>query len=106
MTFGWKTLFTSLTLAMCALPLSADSITLIGKGSVPGDASDLSGLTGNICSTADPTQCAPHERLGGFGSGLAFTGWANTYIAVSDRGYCDGMTDVDYRMSSFLLIVF
>jgi len=97
MVLGWKTSFVLLTLSLFTLPMNADSVTLLGTGAVSGDASDLSGLTGDICSGAVPTMCAPHNRLGGFGSGLAYTGQANTYIGVGDRGYFDGITDIDYK---------
>ncbi len=97
MTLRWKTTRALLVLAACTLPLNADSITLVGTGSIPGDATDLSGLTGDVCSSVDNTQCAPHNRLGAFGSGLAYTGYANTYIAVNDRGYFDGRTTADYK---------
>jgi hypothetical protein len=74
---------------------SAGTITLLGKGAVDGGAADLSGLTGNICNAA-LTDCISHNILGGWGSGIAFTGHDNVYVGVNDRGPFDGRTDVDY----------
>jgi len=75
-------------------------VTLIGKGSVPGDALDKSGLTGKICKLgADPTvpaNCVPQAIYGGFGSALAYTGHDGVFVAAPDRGPFDGLTDVPY----------
>lgn len=64
--------------ATMAMP-SAHAITLIARGSLPGDLSDLSstsaalenGVAGNL--------------LGGLGSGLAWAG-GNSFLALPDRG--------------------
>lgn len=58
--------------------------TLVGVGSIPGTATDNSGLTDSFA----PDQ--PHNLLGAFGSGLAYTGVGNRYVAVNDRGFADG----------------
>ena len=60
---------------------------LIGVGSIPGTATDLSGLTNSFAIDQ------PHNLLGSFGSGLAYTGTGNLYVAVNDRGYADGTTN-------------
>ena len=78
------------------VPVSDPGITLVGRGFVPGDALDLSGLQGTICSLDDPAACIDQRTLGGFGSGLAYTGFNNVFLAVPDRGPFDGRTDVDY----------
>src|SRR5262245_54933019 len=57
-------------------------VTFLGVGLVPGNASDLSGLTGNY---ADDPQF-PKDRLGAFGSAIAYTGVGNRYAMVNDRG--------------------
>jgi len=62
-------------------------IDLVGVGTIPGDQSDLSGLTGK---QSDGT---PNNRLGGHGSAIAYTGNGNAYILASDRGPIDGGTD-------------
>src|SRR5262249_24328665 len=67
-------------------------VTLIGTGKIPGDATDLSGLEGDICNfTGD--LCQPRATFGGFGSALTYTGHDNVFIAVPDRGPFDGRTD-------------
>lgn len=83
-------------LALCALlavapgPARAD-VTLVGVGTIPGTASDLSGLRGK---TSDGT---PHDRLGGLGSAVAYTGRGTEYVLVSDRGPKDGASDFACR---------
>ncbi len=83
-----------LPLALCAVlaacPCRAD-ITLVGVGTIPGTASDLSGLTGK---TSDGT---PNDRLGGLGSAVAYTGRGTEYVLVSDRGPKDGASDFACR---------
>lgn len=83
-------LFTGATLAQTAL---------IGAAAIPGDASDKSGLT-NIL--ADGT---PHNRLGSFGSGIAYTGLGSRYIAIDDRGPSDGASDFRDRFQTFDITV-
>jgi hypothetical protein len=79
---------------LCLSQAPADSITLVGVGSIPGNAPDLSGLTGKI---AGQKGSIPHNQLGSFGSGLAYTGSGNTFIATNDRGYSDGVTTLAYQ---------
>ena len=87
---------TRFRLALCALlavapgPAGAD-LTLVGVGTLPGTASDLSGLTG---AASDGT---PHNRLGGLGSAIAYTGRGTEYVLVSDRGPKDGASDFACR---------
>src|ERR1700681_1463537 len=71
----------------------AGSITLVGVGSIPGNATDLSGATGTIASEKGTI---PHNQLGSFGSGIAYTGSRNIFVATNDRGYSDGVTKPDY----------
>lgn len=70
--------------AMAAVPAG---IELVGIGSVPYTASDRSGLHDVISTPAGPM---PHDRLGSFGSGIAYTGRGDVYIACDDRGPGDG----------------
>lgn len=67
-------------------PAWAD-ITLIGTGSIPGTATDGSGLT-NVLEDG----VTPNNRIGGLGSALAYTGVADFYLATPDRGPADGTT--------------
>src|SRR5581483_199886 len=55
-------------------------VVLLGVAILPGDSSDLSGLTGKM---SDGT---PRDRLGGLGSGIAYTGNGDEYVLVPDRG--------------------
>jgi hypothetical protein len=71
-------------------------ITLIGKGTIDGDAIDKSRLTGNICQAGFPANCVPKAIFGGLGSDLTYTGHDNVFIAAPDRGPFDGLTDVAY----------
>src|SRR5262249_6683991 len=66
-------------------------VTLIGKGTIPGDALDLSGLQGLICDF-NGVNCQDRATFGGFGSALTYTGHDNVFLAVPDRGPFDGRT--------------
>jgi hypothetical protein len=79
---------------LCLSQALAGSITLVGVGSIPGNASDRSGLTGAIAAEKGSI---PHNQLGSFGSGIAYTGSGNIFIATNDRGFADGATTPAYR---------
>jgi Esterase-like activity of phytase len=69
-----------LALACATLFASAQAApTLIARGQLPGDATDLSGLTGAL------ENGAPANLLGGLGSALAWAG-GDTFLALPDRG--------------------
>jgi hypothetical protein len=87
----------AIVLALAA-PAWAD-ITLLGIATIPGDATDLSGLTGRL---ADGT---PKDRLGGMGSGIAYTGVDNRYVMIADRGPKDGGPDFQCRFHTFDIAV-
>ena len=55
-------------------------IALIGTGSIDGTRADQSKLTGKL---EDGT---PANRLGSWGSGIAYTGQDNLYVGLPDRG--------------------
>jgi len=57
------------------------SIELLGVGTVPGDATDGLALVPPVLEDG-----TPHNRLGGFGSGIAYTGHGTRYVATPDRG--------------------
>ncbi len=81
-------------LLFCALACAASAradVTLIGVGTIPGDAPDRSGLTGKA---SDGT---PNNRLGGLGSAIAYTGTGDEYLLASDRGPKDGASDYACR---------
>jgi hypothetical protein len=75
-----------------AAPAAAAAIELIGTGAVPGTATDNLGAT--PATLEDGT---PHNRVGGFGSAVAYTGSDNLYIATPDRGPADGITSYQDR---------
>lgn len=67
-------------------------IEFAGSFSFPGDAHDRSGLSGAL---EDGTPC---DRLGGFGSAIAWTGKGTRYVAACDRGPADGTTSFQDRL--------
>ncbi|MFT3881682.1 MAG: esterase-like activity of phytase family protein [Gemmatales bacterium] len=82
------------------LPLQTTAqIQLLGVGTIPGDATDLSGLKGN------QTDGTPHNRLGGMGSAIGYTGQGNHYVLASDRGPKDGATDFACRYHRMEIVV-
>ena len=84
--FPLKRLGLLLASLLCALPVQA-AVTFIGEGSIPGTATDQSGLTELL-----EDGVTPHNLIGGLGSALAYTGKGQRYIATPDRGPADGAT--------------
>lgn len=66
-------------------------IQLLGKTAISGTASDLSGMK-NILEDK-----SPNNRLGGFGSAIAYTGQGNKYLLLPDRGPGDGANSYSCR---------
>src|SRR5262245_50133729 len=62
-------------------------IKFIGEGTIPGTATDQSGLSGLL-----EDGVTPKNRVGGLGSALAYTGIGQLYVAPPDRGPADGTT--------------
>jgi len=73
--------------------------SFLGVATLPGSATDKSELTDIL---SDGT---PHNRLGSFGSGIAYTGIGNRYIAVDDRGPSDGAAEFRDRFQTFEIAV-
>ena len=100
MQHGWRaSVLASILIGTAVLIGSAadPGVTFIGQGVVAGSALDRSGLAGQqICQADDPETCIDQATLGGFGSGLTFTGYDDVFVAVPDRGPFDGRTDVPY----------
>lgn len=88
--------FAALTLTASSLWAADPGVTFIGRGTIPGSASDKSGLMGQICQKGNPANCIAKTTFGGFGSGLTYTGYDNVFLATPDRGPFDGQTDVPY----------
>ena len=61
-------------------PSSPAGVSLIATAALPADASDLSKLS-------EPIQGSdfPQNRVGSIGSGLAYTGSGDFYLALKDR---------------------
>lgn len=73
--------------ALFSFAALASPIEFIGAAAIPGSSLDLSGLTETITF---PAGSMPHNLLGGFGSGIAYTGSGNRFIVAPDRGPGDG----------------
>jgi hypothetical protein len=81
-------------------------VSLIGVGTVEGTARDKSGLTELFpVKIDDRPEDVPHDRLGGFGSAVAYTGSGNRYVGVPDRGPGDGAADFRPRLQFFDIVV-
>jgi len=66
-------------------------VQLLGKTSISGTASDLSSMN-NLLEDK-----SPNNRLGGFGSAIAYTGQGNKYLLLPDRGPGDGANSYSCR---------
>ncbi|MDX1930290.1 MAG: esterase-like activity of phytase family protein [Pirellulaceae bacterium] len=73
-------------------------VELVAVGRLSGQALDLSGLTGTL-ETDTPT-----NQLGGF-SAIEYSGQANRYIVLSDRGPGDGAASFPCRFHEFELSI-
>lgn len=95
-----KTLTAAIVAALSlAGSLASASVTYLGSVGIAGNATDLSGLTDTL------EDGSPHNKLGGFGSAIAYTGYNNTYIATPDRGPADGTTSYINRFDTFQISV-
>jgi myo-inositol-hexaphosphate 3-phosphohydrolase len=75
------------------------TISYLGTAEWPGTARDRSGLT-------DPLEDgSPHDRLGGLGSGIAWTGRGDAFVMVSDRGPGDGAVSCRCRTHAVTITV-
>src|SRR5262245_31801126 len=87
-------------LASAAIAANAPAgVPLIGKASPPGTARDTSGL-----ATPDGSS-TPSDLLGSFGSGIAYTGQGNRFIAADDRGPGNGSVEWRCRVQTFDIAV-
>ena len=104
---GLRAFVLSFLFAVCfaaAAPAADPGVTLVGRGFVPGNALDLSGLAGQpICQLDDPSSCIDQATFGAFGSAIAYSGHDNVFLAAPDRGPFDGRTDVPYKDRVHLL---
>jgi hypothetical protein len=78
---------------------AAGDIELVGVGEMPGTASDGLALQPPLLEDGK----TPHDRIGGWGSAIAYTGVGSIYLATPDRGPADGTTS--YIDRAYLLDV-
>jgi hypothetical protein len=76
----------------------AAEIKLLGTARLSGDSVDRSGLTEELAPGI------PHNRLGGI-SAIDYTGTADDYLLLPDRGPADGATPYSCRLHHLKLIV-
>lgn len=75
-------------------------IEMLAATTIAWDTKDKSGLTGTMGEDRIPA-----DRLGSFGSGIAYTGSGNTFVALSDRGPKDGAVDFVSRFHTLSIEV-
>ncbi len=81
-------------------PGTPPGVTLIATAALPATASDLSNLSEPIAGSD-----FPQNRVGSIGSGLAYTGSDDLYIALNDRGPKDGALGFFPRFQTVSLAV-
>ncbi len=81
--------------------LEADAVEprFLGQAEIPGTATDFSPRTGQL------EDGSPANRLGGYGSGIAWLGQGTRYAMISDRGPGDGATAYRCRFHLFDIAV-
>src|SRR5262245_1744073 len=98
MKYVWRAgLMTFVVAALVTMSATDAGVALVGTGSIPGNALDLSGLAGTeICQRENASVCIDRATFGGLGSAVTYTGFNNVFLAAPDRGPFDGRTDVPY----------
>ncbi len=86
-------------IALMELTAIAAEPRLIGQTAIPGTATDLSQLAGQL------EDGSPANRLGGYGSGIAWLGKGTRYAMISDRGPGDGATSYRCRFHLFDIVI-
>ncbi|MGH7132511.1 MAG: esterase-like activity of phytase family protein [Phycisphaerales bacterium] len=74
-------------------------VQYLGAGVVAGTVRDRSGLKEELAPGL------PHDYVGSFGSGLAYSGSGELYLGVSDRGPRDGALDFRDRFHVLRIVV-
>lgn len=87
----WLVLATLWSAAATAAPPAPEDIEYVGRYEWPGTATDKSEKTGRL------EDGSSSNRLGGFGSGVVWTGQRDLYAFVSDRGAGDGAVSYQCR---------
>ena len=86
-------------LPLAVLEANAVEPRFLGQAEIPGTATDLSPQTGQL------DDGSPANRLGGFGSGIAWLGKGTRYAMISDRGPGDGANSYRCRFHLFDIVV-
>ena len=89
------------TILLCgiALALYGEELRLIGRATISAMAIDLSDQTDR------QENGTPQNRLGGHGSGIAWTGDGDRYFMLPDRGPDDGATSYRCRIQQVEIVV-
>ena len=94
-----RLIFAAGVFVMSLSAAGAADVELLGVGTLPGTTADLSGLKDFL---SDGT---PHDRLGGLGSAIDYTGNGDLYVLASDRGPKDGAVDYACRVHTMAIAV-
>lgn len=86
-------------IVMAGLSANAAEPRIIGKTAISGTATDLSQQAGRL------EDGSPANRLGSYGSGIAWLGKGTRYAMISDRGPGDGVTSYRCRFHLFDIVV-
>lgn len=86
-------------IALMELTAIAAEPRLIGQTAIPGTATDLSQLAGQL------EDGSPANRLGSYGSGIAWLGKGTRYAMIPDRGPADGATSYRCRFHLFDIVI-
>jgi hypothetical protein len=72
----------AVSIAFAASAHAAPTVTYIGEATFDGSGTDMSGLPSTLLEDG----VSPQNGLNGFGSAIAYTGYDNRYVLLSDRG--------------------
>ena len=89
-----------LIVAVAAGAPAEAAAVLLGTGSIPGDATDQSGLSGLL-----EDGVTPKNLIGGLGSAITYSGKKNVYYATPDRGPADGTTTYIDRLYKLAIVL-
>lgn len=95
----FRAAFLLIALSWLLVPAEARTeIRLLGVATIPADASDQSGLPETLVGGV------PQNRLAGF-SGIEYSGHANRYFVLPDRGPLDGAVPFPCRLQEFEIVI-
>ncbi|MCX7411074.1 MAG: esterase-like activity of phytase family protein [Planctomycetales bacterium] len=86
-------------LLLAPLPVDAAEPRYLGQAEIAGTATDLSRQAGQL------EDGSPANRLGSYGSGIAWLGKGTRYAMIPDRGPADGATSYRCRFHLFDIAV-